>query len=108
MLLSVCALRGVAGLVFQFQYMSRGHESHRLFFFLNLINQEIRTKYWNAVSGWRSVIAVLLKVGCGARLICTCTQHTPRLCMRYCFVTEGCGPTKSNRLDKAHARDVCV
>ena len=41
---------------------------------LNRINQEIRAKCvlnWDVVSGWRSVTAVLLKVGGGA-----CTYKT--------------------------------
>ena len=40
--LSLRARSGVAGLVFAFQCKSRGHESHP--FFLNLINQKIRSK----------------------------------------------------------------
>ena len=74
------------------------------FFLKTLINQELRVKCvlnWNKscrdiVSGWRSVIAVLLRVGCSASLICTCTyktEHTPRLCM---LLFRDCGPAKSN------------
>ena len=46
------------------------------------------------------MIAVSLKVGGAASLICTCTyktQHTPRLCrICYCFVPKDCRPAKSN------------
>ena len=50
------------------------------------------------VSGWRSVIAELLKVGSGASLICTCKYkaHT-RDYACYCFVSRECGLAKSNR-----------
>ena len=99
------AHRGVAGLVFAFQCMSRGHEFPRDtgLIFLNRIGKEIRSKcvlkLGYVVSGWRSVIAGLLKVGGGESLICTCaykTQHTPRACICYCFVLKDSGPTESN------------
>ena len=58
------------------------------------------------VSGWRSVIAVLLRVGDGASLIRTCTyktEHTPRLCIPWTVC-----PLNRTRLDKAHVhRRIC-
>ena len=87
---------GVARLVFAFQCMSYGHESHWdtiFIFFLkssNLGNScKVGSEQEYMVSGWRFVEAVLLKVA--ESLTCTYTykaQHTPRLRMYYCFVPK--------------------
>ena len=115
---SLRARSGVAGLVFAVQCMSRGHELKRdtvMFDFFKCNKpgtpRQVRPELEYVVSGLPSIIAVVLKVGDGAIHICTSTyktQHTPRLCICYCFVPKDCAPAKSNTTGQSTCSSACL
>ena len=97
------------------QCMSHGHESiSDTFDFLKSNRpgnpRQVCPKLKHVVSGRRLVIAVLLKVGGGTSLIYECiykTQHTPKLCICYCFLLKDCGPAKSDATAQSTRSSPC-